>query len=67
MFQEIFLRLLRVQQQGKGSSFSLNWDKSEAEAEVVVAIAGAVVAPVRRTAVLREAVPTAATAHAVRV
>ena len=47
-------------------SFSLSWDKSEAEAEVVVAIAGAVVVPVRRTAVLRVVVPTAATDYAVR-
>ena len=47
-------------------SFSLSWDKSEAEAEFVVAIAGAVVVPVRRTAVLRVVVPTAATVHAVR-
>ena len=47
-------------------SLSLSWDKSEAEADVVVAITGAVVVPVRRTAVLRVVVPTAATAHAVR-
>ena len=47
-------------------SLSLSWDKSEAEADVVVAITGAVVVPVRRTAVLRVVVPTAATVHAVR-
>ena len=47
-------------------SFSLSWDESEAEAEVVVAIIRLVVVPVRRTAVLRVVVPTAATAHAVR-
>ena len=45
---------------------SLNWDESEAEAEVVVAIIRLVAAPGRRTAVLRVAAPTAATAHAAR-
>ena len=44
----------------------MNWDEGEAEAEVGVAIAGAVDVPVRRTAVLREVVPTAATVHALR-
>ena len=44
----------------------MNRDKSEAEAEDAVAIAGAVAAPVRRTAVPREAEPTAATEHADR-
>ena len=47
-------------------SFSLSWDEGEAETEVVVSIAGAVVVPVRRTAVLRVVVPTATTIHAVR-
>ena len=45
---------------------SLNWDKGEAEADAVVAITGAAVVPARRTAELREVVPTAATDHAVR-
>ena len=45
---------------------SLNWDESEAEAEVVAAKIRPVAAPGRRTAVLRAAAPTAATAHAVR-
>ena len=47
-------------------SLSLSWDEGEAEAEVIVTITGAVVVPVRRTAVLRIVVPTAATVHAVR-
>ena len=45
---------------------SLNWDESEAEAEVVAANIRLAVEPVRRTAALRAAVPTAATAHAER-
>ena len=60
------LRLFAPLQPKEKDFQSLNWDEGEAEAEAAAARVGAVVAPARRTAVLRVAAPTAATVHAVR-
>ncbi len=48
------------------AGFSLSFGENDAEAEVVVAILRRIVVPIRRLAVVRVVVPTAASVYAVR-